>query len=236
MKKVNFLKSSALLLALSLFIFSSSSCSKDETTTPAVSEAKAIIVHASPDAPSVNVTLDGAVVTALGALDFKKFTGYATLPADKDIKVGLRVPGQTTDAFAKTVKLAKDKNYTILAINKLATIDYLAFEDSLTAPAAGKARVRFIHASPDAPAVDIYVKGTTPTKIFNAAAFKSGSSIEATAGTIDLEVRAAGGATAVLTVPGVTLVAGKIYTIFAYGLLTPATPAQALGAAIIANN
>jgi hypothetical protein len=233
MKKVNFLKSSALLLALSLFIFSASSCTKDEVV---VNEAKAIIVHASPDAPSVNISLDGAVVTALGALDFKKSTGYTALPAGKDIKVGLRVPGAATDAFSKTLNLAKDKNYTVLAINKLANIDYLAFEDDLSAPAAGKARVRFIHASPDAPAVDIYVKGTTPTKIFNAATFKSGSAIEAGAGTIDLEVRLAGGTTAVLTVPGVTLVAGKIYTIFAYGLVATTVPAQGLGAAIIANN
>jgi Domain of unknown function (DUF4397) len=238
MKKVNFLKSSALLLATCLLVFSSSSCTKDDPAPTVADSAKAIIVHASPDAPGVNISLDGAVVTALGTLEFTKSTPYTALPASKDIKVGVRLPAATADVVTANLKLGKDSSYTVLAINKVATLGFLLFNDTefLKAPAAGKAKVRFIHASPDAPAVDIYVKGTTPTKIFSNAAFKSGSVIEATASTVDLEVRLAGGATAVLTVPGVPLVAGKIYTIFAYGLTTPAVPAQGLGAAIIANN
>jgi Domain of unknown function (DUF4397) len=237
MKKVNFFKSSALLLALSLFIFSSSSCSKDDPAPTVADSAKAIIIHASPDAPSVNISLDGSVVTALGTLDFTKSTPYTSLPASKDIKVGLRVPAATTDAYAATVKLGKDSSYTVLAINKLANIGFLLFNDTefLKAPASGKAKVRFIHASPDAPAVDITAKGST-AKIFDNVAFKGASIVETAAGTLDLDVKVAGSQTVALSLTGVKLDAGKIYTVFARGLLTTTVDAQKLGATIIVNN
>jgi hypothetical protein len=234
MKKVNFLKSSAQLLACCLFMFSVISCGDDDVAPAA--EAKALIVHASPDAPGVGVTVDGTL-TSLGTLEFTKFTGYTTLPADKEIKVGLRVPGQTTDAYSAAVTLAKDKSYTILAINRLATIGFLSFDDTqfLTAPASGKAKVRFIHASPDAPAVDITAKGST-TKIFDNATFKDFQVIETNAGTLDLDVKVAGTQIVALSLTGIRLEANKIYTVLARGLLTTSVDAQKLGATIIVNN
>jgi hypothetical protein len=237
MKKVNFLKSSALLLALSLTIFSTSSCTKDDPAPTVADSAKAIIVHASPDAPGVNISLDGAVVTALGTLDFTKSTAYTALPASKEIKVGLRVPAAPSDAYTAGVTLKKDVNYTILAINKLANIGFLSFDDTelLKAPAAGKVKIRFIHASPDAPAVDITAKGAT-AKIFDNVAFKSAAIVETAAGTLDLDVKVAGTQTVALPLTGVKLDAGKIYTVYARGLLTTTVAAQKLGATIIVNN
>ena len=55
------------------------------------------------------------------------------------------------------------------------------------------------------------------------------------AGTYNLEVRAAGTNTVVLSLPNISLTSGKIYTVFAKGCLG-GTGAQALGAQIIANN
>jgi Domain of unknown function (DUF4397) len=237
MKKVNFLKSSALLLALSLTVFSSSSCSKDDPAPTVADSAKAIIVHASPDAPGVNISLDGAVVTALGTLDFTKSTPYTSLPATKEIKVGLRVPAATADAYVAAVTLKKDVNYTVLAINKLANIGFLTFDDTqlLVAPAAGNVKIRFIHASPDAPGVDITAKGST-AKIFDNVTFKNAATVETKAGTLDLDVKVAGTQTVALSLAGVKLDAGKIYTVFARGLLTTPVDAQKLGATIIVNN
>jgi Domain of unknown function (DUF4397) len=237
MKKVNFLKSSALLLATCLLVFTSTGCGKDDPVVVVADTAKAIIVHASPDAPGVNISLDGTVVTALGTLDFTKSTAYTALPASKEIKVGVRLPAATADVVTATLKLGKDSSYTVLAINKAATLSFLQFNDTefLKAPAAGKAKVRFIHASPDAPAVDITGKGST-AKIFDNVAFKSQSTIETAAGTLDLDVKVAGTQTVALSLTGVKLDAGKIYTVFARGLLTTPVEAQKLGATIIVNN
>ena len=55
------------------------------------------------------------------------------------------------------------------------------------------------------------------------------------AGIYNLEVRLAGTSTVVLPLPGISVTAGKIYTVFAKGFVG-ATGATALGAQIILNN
>ena len=81
----------------------------------------------------------------------------------------------------------------------------------------GQAMVRVVHASPDAPAVDIAVKGGPV--LFPNVAFKGASQFTpVNAGTYDLEVRLAGKTDVALAVPGVALKDGDIVTIFAMGL------------------
>ena len=110
----------------------------------------------------------------------------------------------------------------------------LLIEDDLTAPAQGKAHVRFIHLSPDAPAVDITL--TNGTVVFGNKAFKEFTAFTPLdAGTYDLQVRVAGTTTVALDLAGITLEAGKIYTVFAKGFLA-GVGQQQLGAEIIVNN
>ena len=107
-------------------------------------------------------------------------------------------------------------------------------EDNLTAPASGKAHVRFIHLSPDAPAVDITL--TDGTVVFGDYIFKEASAFTPlNAATYNLQVRLAGTSTVVLELPNIALTAGKIYTVFAKGFVG-GTGTQALGAQIIVNN
>jgi hypothetical protein len=100
----------------------------------------------------------------------------------------------------------------------LANIEPLVLIDNNSAPAAGKAHVRFVHASPDAPAVDIAVANGGPI-LFPNVSFKGvGDYLPVDAGTYDLEARLAGTDTVALSVPGVALADGTVYTIFAMGL------------------
>jgi len=90
-------------------------------------------------------------------------------------------------------------------------------EDNNSAPASGKAHVRFVHASPDAPAVDIAVAGGPV--LFSNVPFKGvGAYTPVDAGTYDLEVRLTGTNTVVLPLPGIKLDAGTVYTAWAMGL------------------
>ncbi len=200
------------------------SCKKDETT-PVISNAKVNVVHASPDAPGVDLLIDN-VKKNNAALNFDQNTGYLTLEAGaRNIKVN--ASGSATSVINANVTLVKDKNYTVIAANTLAKIEPIVIEDDLTAPAAGKAHVRFIHLSPDAPAVDLKA-GTT--LLFGNTAFKQSTSfIPVAAGAVTIDVYAAGTANKVLSVP-VTLAAGKIYTVYAKNLVA------GLGASLITNN
>lgn len=194
--------------------------------------AKAMVVHASPDAPAVNLFVDGNKVNQT-PLAYPNNTGYLDLEA-KEHKIEVKADGSDTAAIDATLPFDANKNYTIFAINTLANIEPLRVEDDLTAPASGKAHVRFIHLSPDAPAVDIVVKGGP--ELFNNQKFKDFTAFTPVdAGTYTIEVKLNGSGTVALTLTDLKLEDGKIYTVFAKGLVA-GSGAQALGAEIIVNN
>jgi LPXTG-motif cell wall-anchored protein len=114
--------------------------------------------------------------------------------------------------------LATQTDYTVVAVGELANIEPLVLVDNNAAPAAGKAHVRFVHASPDAPAVDIAVANGGPVLFANVPFKGVGDYLPVDAGTYDLEARLAGTDTVALSVPGVALADGTVYTIFAMGL------------------
>jgi hypothetical protein len=178
--------------------------------------AQVRVVHASPDAPAVDVWVNGAV--AFSNAPFKGITGYAQLDPDT-YNVQVTPTGATTPVVIEAdLALAANTDYTVVAVGLLADIEPLVLVDNNAAPAAGKAHVRFVHASPDAPAVDIAVTGGPI--LFSDVPFKGvGDYLPVDAGTYDLEARVAGTETVALSVPGVALEAGNVYTIFAMGLV-----------------
>jgi len=75
-----------------------------------------------------------------------------------------------------------------------------------------------VHASPDAPAVDVALTGGPV--LFGNVPFRGASEyISVDGGTYDLEVRVAGTQTVALSLPGTMLMGGTNYTVFATGLL-----------------
>ena len=201
----------------SAFIFSSmvlfSSCTKDEPDTP---KARVVVTHASPDAPGVDLLVDNSKVNS-APLNFPSNTGYLSVNTGiRNIKVN--VAGTTTSVINADITFEKDKNYSIFAVDAVSKISAIALEDDLTAPAAGKAHVRFAHLSPDAPAVD-FAAASTGAVVFPNSAFKKTTGFTPlNAGTYNLDVGVAGTSTVALVLAAVTLEAGKIYTVFTKGL------------------
>ena len=212
------------------------SCDKDDDDddTP---KSQVMVVHASPNGPAVDVRVNNAV--AISNLAYPSNSNYTAVNSGAtNLKVS--PTGTMNYVIDANVTLAANTNYSVFAIDSVAKIKAAVVTDNLTAPAAGKAHVRFFHFSPNAPAVDIAVTGGSvlfPNRSFNDQGTNT-SVINFTpldAGTYNLEVRASGTNTVVLSLPGVVLTAGKIYTVFAKGFLG-GTGAQALGAQIIMNN
>ena len=217
---------SVTLLVASLLVFSS--CDKDDDKT----YANVLVAHASPDAPGVDLLIDDVKQNS-AALLYPNNTGYLKAESGtRNIKVN--VAGTATTVINADLTLTKDKNYSIFAIDSVANISAIAFEDDLSSPASGKAHVRFLHLSPNAPAVDVAV-ASSGAVVFGDVSFKEGTAFSPLdAGTYNLDVRVAGTSTVALVLPAITLQAGKIYTVFAKGFLG-GTGAQALGAEIIVN-
>jgi hypothetical protein len=226
-------KLSAATLAV-LAVVSLAGCGEDNDSNPvapASTSARVMAVHASPDAPAVDLVVDGVVAST--GLAFPSNTSYLSVPAGtRNVKVN--VAGTTTTVIDANLPVSAGANYSVFANGPVSSIGALVVADDLTPPAAGKAHVRFVHLSPDAPAVDVAVTGG-PVLFGNRAFQEYTAFTPVNAGTYDLEVRPAGTTTVALAIPGVTLQAGKIYTVFAKGFLG-GSGAQALGAQIIVNN
>jgi hypothetical protein len=180
----------------------------------AQSGARVRVVHASPDAPAVDVWVNDGV--AFSNAPFKGITAYAALDTGTyNVKV---VPTGATEPVVINADLTLEaKDYTVVAVGTLESIEPLVLVDNNAMPAAGKAHVRFVHASPDAPSVDIAVKGG-PVLFSNVAFKEVGDYLPVDAGTYDLEVRLTGTDTVALDVPGLALQARTVYTVFAMGL------------------
>jgi hypothetical protein len=180
--------------------------------------ARVRVLHASPDAPAVDVYVDGA--EAVNNLAFPNITEYVSLPAGNHaVKVfPASANGTGTPVIdVPALTLAAGKDYTVAAVNTLSAIEPLVLEDNNAAPAAGKAHIRVVHASPDAPNVDIFAQGAGV--VVPNLPFKQASAyLPLDAASYNLEVRAAGSSSAVLSLPNTALEAGKVYTAFAVGL------------------
>lgn len=189
----------------------------DNATANPGNVARVRVLHASPDAPAVDVRVNGGL--AFADVAFEEVTGYAALPAGTyNVKVEpAGAGGAGPNVIDANLTLAAGMDYTVVAKGLLASIAPAVLVDDNSAPAAGSARVRFFHGSPDAPAVDIAV--TDGPVVFPNVPFGGSLAGEVPAGTYDLEARAAGTTFVALTLPGIALEAGKVYSVFATGLL-----------------
>ncbi len=207
-----------------------SSCKEDEMDEQF--QANVLVAHASPDAPGVDLLVDDTKINT-SALTFPNNTGY--IKADEGTRnIKVNVTGTSTTVIEADLDLTKDMNYSIFAVDSVSNISAVVLTDDLSAPAAGKAHVRFIHLSPNAPAVDVAV-ASSGAVVFGNKAFKEYTAFTPLdAGTYNLDVRVAGTTTVALVLPAITLESGKIYTVFAKGFLG-GSGSQALGAEIIVN-
>ena len=191
--------------------------SLDNATANPGGVARMRVVHNSPDAPNVDIIVNGGV--ALANVPFGAISDYLSVPGGPyNVKVS---PAGASDTgpyvIDADVVLTAGTDYTVIASDVLAEIYPAVLVDDNSTPAAGNSRVRFFHGSPDAPAVDIALIGG-PVLIANAP-FGADATITVPAGTYDLEVRVAGTTTEVLQLRGLTFADGAVYTAYASGLV-----------------
>ncbi|MFW6382964.1 MAG: DUF4397 domain-containing protein [Haloferacaceae archaeon] len=184
-------------------------------------EAGLRVAHASPDAPAVDVLVDGTA--EVEGLEFRSVTDYLELEAG-EYDLAVNVAGTDTTVFsAEAVDLAAE-DYTAVALGEVESDDtdftVGLFEDTNGANLDDEFRLRAIHASPDAPAVDVTVDDDDLTLFEDVAFGESSGYTTAPADEYEVEIRPAGGGDPVFEAD-VSFEAGSTYTAFAVGYLTP---------------
>lgn len=178
--------------------------------------ARIRFMHVAPAAPPVNVWARDSIVT--GPLFYPQVSSYTPfIPGTHTFKV-ITANQQQTVVIETNLSLMGDTDYTVIVLGRTTAIEALVLVDDNTPPEAGQAKVRFIHAAPDAPAVDV---ATTDGQIlFSNVPFKGGGEnyISVAGGVYDLQVRPAGSSDVALAIPQQSLPAGTVSTILAIGL------------------
>ncbi|MBW3139479.1 DUF4397 domain-containing protein [Ferrimonas balearica] len=118
------------------------------------------VLHASPDAPMVNVTVNGENV--LEMVDYRQASGFLELTEGTyDIGVDAILPDGTTTTVIgpASLDLSGDVEYSVIAVGKVAdgTLEPLILDRPDEDFGAGNIRLQVVHASPDAPEVDVYL-------------------------------------------------------------------------------
>ena len=145
-----------------------------QTYVAAVPMARLQVIHNAPDpaAASVDVYVNGELMTALDDLDFRTATPFIDAPAGVELTIDV-VPADAADntspVFSGTYTLEDGMTYQIIASGVLDATpgdDSDDTDDEFTLVVAGDAQesaamanmvdVRVVHGSPDAPAVDVF--------------------------------------------------------------------------------
>jgi hypothetical protein len=209
------LKFLTLLLAATAM---TAACSDDDDNTGPEGESRVRVVHASPDAPDVDVLVDDAEV--LGDVPYLAASDYLEVPpGQRNLKVN--AAGTATTVIDADVTLTDGTDYTVIAAGPVSGIAPIVLQDDNSAPAAGNVKVRAIHGAPSAPAVDIYI--TAPgadiqaeTPALTGVEFGDVADyIEAPAGDYQVRVTPTGTKTVVIDSGTLTLAGGQVRTAIA---------------------
>lgn len=196
----------------------------ETATETEMGEAASVrVAHLSPNAPNVDVYVDGDAV--LEDVPFGAVSDYLDVPAGgRDVEI-TAAGDPDTSVFAGTVEVDGGAAYTVAATGEIGDgVDQpfgpLVLADDNSDPGADMARVRVVHASPDAPAVDVTTGGDA---LFDGVAYGESGYTTVPAGDYTLSIRSdtMDNDGDVVAEFDVSLAGGAVYTAFAAGYLTP---------------
>ena len=220
-----------LLLVLVVGIFPSAFASAN---TPV---ARVRIAHFSPDAPAVQVLLDGAD-SGIQALSFGNISGWVEVPAGSYSVAVVPAGGSVDQAAIGPVNLSFSAGSwtTVAAIGSLSSGSLTAttIRENYSAIDGSEARVTVFHGIEDAPAVDVILPDGT--KVVSNLAFGRSATVTVPANVYDLQVVPAGATSpVVINLAGTNLQGATYYFVAATNRLAdPQVALSAVGLSTVA--
>lgn len=141
----------ALTMALAGSVMLVGCSDNDDDPTAQEPTSSVRVLHASPDAPAVDVAIDGEVV--LTGVEFQQGTGYLSVPAGSR-EVSIQVNG--SEVLSQSFSVDEGAYYSIIAQGNVTSLELEALNDT-ERRANGTIDVTVVHASPVAGNVDVNV-------------------------------------------------------------------------------
>ncbi|MCS6871622.1 MAG: DUF4397 domain-containing protein, partial [Anaerolineae bacterium] len=195
-------------------------------TVQAQQNAFVRFTHAAPDAPSVDIYLDRQEKPIIANVAFGKSSDIISVPQGT-YTVRVQPAGQKDVVFRTVVGLRANQMVELVAQGILGgrgaqAFDIGAYRIDLS-ETGGRARVYVIHASPDAPAVDVRSGDTILLRRLAFGQANTRSPLVVPAGSVPIQVVATGTRNAVIDAT-LDLVGNRIYTVLAINRLANIAP------------
>ncbi|RFU61711.1 DUF4397 domain-containing protein [Bacillus sp. V59.32b] len=180
---------------------------------PDQNAAKVRFLHGSPDGPNVDIFIND--LRAFKDIPYKTLSNYLSVPAG-NYQIDIYPTGEMISALLSyKLKIKSETFYTLAAAGAADNLRLATIEDNPFVPER-ESKVRFVHLSSDAQAVDIAAKNGDV--VFRGLPFRRGTSyLGLTPMVVDFEVRAAGTSETVLELQGQQFDPDTAYTIFLVG-------------------
>lgn len=183
------------------------------------------ILHASPNTPPVDIYANGNPIVK--NLAYKELSDYIPVPPGNYNIKAYRSGDMTNPLINENISIFENTISTIAAIGAFPNVSLYSIPEPIMAQNFGRPCVRFVHLSPNAPAVDI--KLSDDTKIFSNVPYKGITNYACIPeGTYTFKVSPSGTDNVVLTVPNVKLDSNNYYTIYVVGLAGGSPPLEAI--------
>jgi hypothetical protein len=184
------------------------------------------VVHASPDAPAVNVSVDNE--TVLSDVSFGAVSDYLSLQAGTYNVTIAAAEDPDTVVFDGEVTLDPASVTTVAASGEISedaatSFEPVLFDDNAIEPGDNESAISVVHLSPDAPTVDVTAADGEVVLADNVSFQNASDYVTVPAGDYTVEIRAAteDNDGEVVTTVDASLENGTAYSAMAVGYLSP---------------
>ncbi len=200
-------------------MFGSTVTSKILIPVPAT-PAKVQVIHNSPDAPAVNVWVNGTTVAS--NVTFRKASAFLTVPTTMPTTVQLSLSSNNAVVLTRVLNLGYGMNYRVIATGFVNTtfgsaLDLVA-DDVMLTTMTGKTNLDIYHSSPNAPKVGVVARGVaTLVSDFSYTQVANDVSVQSTGYILDIKAGSSTGATVASFDAPLNLFAGQSIAVLASG-------------------
>ena len=218
-------KTSIVLWALAFTLaFSISACRKSNISAPPAARSYISVLHLAPTAPSLEIFFDNTKVSSTPFTPGAVSAAYNPVDPGNYSIIFKKASSDSVVANVPSVRYDSLYYYTIFVYNLQANGPAQAFriEDDFKNVTIGKSFYRFLHASPNTGAVDLYIDNTKNQtgRILadNTGQVSFNNFLETATGYHNFEVKLAGTDSTIASQANVELLSGGAYTIYLKGL------------------
>ena len=190
------------------------------------------ISHAAPGFPAYDFKINGVMVLRR-TLKYGTYLDYDFLNSGKQ-EFSVSPKGSMEVSARSTFTLKPQTYYSIYIADSASKPAFLLTEDDLSAPPAGKAKIRFVNLGPDAGPLDLSVSGKD-SLLFSKTDYRTSTEFKLidTTAALKMQITETGNAN-VLSSTTIKIEKNRVYTLRATGLKT-ATDSTKLGLSLITN-